>query len=177
MCIFRNPNGLLNSYGSKLNTMDTGTLIVSTISVAIVSLPFALTIYNRKKKENYLLRIVKSYADKTGNKIKRFDVCGKRIIGLDQDSGILFFYNDEIPQDVKAINLNDYSRSELVVNEINVGGNGEKTIVDNVILKFILKSNESKMEQIVLFDRKTTVSLTEEILLAREWSKMINDRV
>jgi hypothetical protein len=156
--------------------MDTGTLIVAIISIAIVSLPFALTIYNRKKKEKHLLRIVQSYAQKSGNRIKRFDVCGKRIIGLDQNSGILFFYNDETPQNTQAINLNDYHRSEVVVNELKVGSNGERTIVDTVLLKFIPKTGESKLEQLVLFDRKSTASLTEEILLAREWSKMINDR-
>ena len=157
--------------------MDTGTLIVAIISVAIVSLPFGLTIYNRKKKEKHLLCILQSYADKTGNKIKRFDVCGKRIVGFDQNTGMLFFYNDETPkEDPKVISLNDYSRSEVVINEHKVGSNGERTIVDTVLLKFIPKTGEGKLEQIVLFDRKITASLTEEILLAREWSSIINER-
>lgn len=106
--------------------MDTGTLLIAIISVVIVSSPFVLKIFNRKKKEKHLLRILQSLADKTSNKIKRFDVCGKRIVGIDPDSGILFFYNDETPdQSIQRIELAAYIRSEVVINEIKVGANGE----------------------------------------------------
>lgn len=156
--------------------MDTSTIVIAVISIAVMSLPFTLSYYNSRKKQQQLVSKIQAVASEFNNSIERFDTIWNGIIALDAKAKVLFFYYEgKAGAETLRIPLADHNKCEVMLSELNVGDLAKTKAIDTVSIRFSPKSNTEKVNDIVLFDGKTGLTLNTELNLAKDWVKMLND--
>jgi hypothetical protein len=156
--------------------MDTSTIVIAVISIAVMSLPFTLSYYNSRKKQQKLVSKVQAFASEFNNSIERFDTIWNGIIALDAKAKVLFFYSEgKASSETLRIPLADQNKCEVILSELNAGDLAKTKVIETVSIRFSPKSNTEKVNDVVMFDGKTGLTLNTELNLARDWVKMLNE--
>jgi Tfp pilus assembly protein PilE len=156
--------------------MDTSTIVIAVISIAVMSLPFTLSYYNSRKKQQKLVSKVQAFASEFNNSLERFDTIWNGLIALDAKAKVLFFYSEgKASSETLRIPLADQNKCEVILSELNAGDLAKTKVIETVSIRFSPKSNTEKVNDVVMFDGKTGLTLNTELNLARDWVKMLNE--
>ena len=160
--------------------MDLWTIIITLVFIAIVTVPFVITGYSKKRKKKNLFRRISEMAESEDCIITQHEICGDFVIGLDGMADHLYFFkkseNQEIAQNV---NLLEFKSCRLINSSRTLG---EKKSKYNVIYKLELcfyPNDKSKPDiSIELYnDEFDSLTLSGELQLAEKWEKLLNERL
>ncbi len=155
--------------------MDTSTIIIGAILLAICILPFVLISRNRKKKERELLNSLSNLANEHHCKISQFEVCGDQMIGIDEDTKSIFFIKQTDKEKVaKYVSLHTVQRCELVKTTANTAGD---TIIDRLELKFVPIDSHQPQYIIEFYNSSERFQLSGELQMIEKWFAIILDRI
>jgi len=160
--------------------MDSITIIAGVIIILIILVFFINTNSNKKKKESQFLQPLFALAEKNNCKISKYDRWNNSIIGIDEDSNLVFNISkiNEV-ETVQQINLADIQKCRIFESSRTVGiEKSSMKVVDKIELAFV-KRDKNKPDTIVSFynsdyDRLT---LSGEIQLTDKWCKIANDKI
>ena len=155
--------------------MDTSTIIIGAILLAICILPFVLISRNRKKKEQELLKSLTNLANEHQSKISQFEVCGDQMIGIDEDTKSIFFIKQTDKETVvKHVSLSNVQHCELVKTTVNSSGD---TIIDRLELKFVPIDPHQPQYIIEFYNLSERFQLNGELQMIEKWFKIIEDLI
>lgn len=160
--------------------MDSGTIIITLIFIAVVTAPFILTGYNKNKKKKGLLGQLEEMAGKEDCNISYHEFCCNFVIGLDETKNHLFFYKKAENQEfAKSINLQNYNSCKMYNSNRTVGEKKEKYyVVDRLELIFYPAGKETPEVSIEFYnDDYDRLTLSGELQLAEKWEKLLNERL
>ena len=118
--------------------MDLGTILITLVFIAIVTVPFVLTGYSKKRKKNSLFRRLTEMAENEDCMITQHEFCGDFVIGLDGMANRLFFYKKvENLEFAKSVNLREYKSCKTYNSNRTVGEKKAKYyVIDKLELIF-----------------------------------------
>lgn len=160
--------------------MDLGTIIITLVFIAIVTVPFVLTGYSKKRKNNSLFRRLTEMAENENGTITQHEFCSNFVIGLDGNANHLFFYKKaEDLEFAKSINLRDYKSCKTYNSNRTVGEKKAKYyVIDKLELSFYPAEKGTPEISIELYnDAYDSLTLSGELQLAEKWEKLLNERL
>jgi hypothetical protein len=160
--------------------MDLGTIITTLVFIAIVTVPFLLTGYSKKRKRNNLFRRLTEMAEDENCIITQHEFCGNFVIGLDGMAGRLFFFKKvENLEIAKSVNLREFKSCRFINSNRTV--NDKKSsynVVDKLELCFYPNDKSKPDISVELYnDEYDSLTLTGELQLAEKWEKLLNERM
>jgi len=159
--------------------MDSGTILVSAMSIAICILPFALVVRSKKKRENELLNALNNIAKQHNGSISQFEHCGNFVIGLDDKTNLLFFYTKgDAVQSAQTIHLNEIQSCRVINSTRSINGkNGNYSIIEKLELSFTPTDRKKPETALEFFSTKESDRPSGELQAIEKWSKMVNQIV
>ena len=148
--------------------MDLGTTIVGAVLLVICIAPFILVRKRQLTKKNEKLQILNNLSQEHNCFIQEYEVCNDFILGIDKSKNFLFFYKQsEETTHSQVINLQEIDKCVVIKKTRSIN---DKTIA-LIELNFI-KKNE--VTSIIIYDEKTDLLISNELLVANKWSLIIN---
>jgi hypothetical protein len=154
--------------------MDTWTIIIAAVLLAVALLPFIFSGKKYRKQKKQLVKALNGLAEKQNAGISQYEACDSFGIGIDKDTGYLFFarlVQDEIaPQTVflSQINRCQLRTSSRLLDE------GVK-VIDRVEL---VLHPVSGTQPLVVFEVYNTeydnLTIRNELLTAIRWEQIIS---
>lgn len=159
--------------------MDSGTIIIGAIVIAICILPFILIGNSIKKRKKKLLYSLFGLAAQKNSKITQYDLGLDLAIGLDENAGSLFFFrrikDKEIVEhiDVKAI------QNCKVLNTGRTIRNSKENYQVTEKLELCITPKAKNRPDIFLefYNSDENSQLDGELQLIEKWARIINDKV
>lgn len=152
--------------------MDSSTIIIGLIMVAVCSLPFILSGRNRTKSEGEIKNSIFELAQKNNTSILQNDFWFKTAIGINTNSNELFFYRKiKDVETSEIIKLNEYQKCRVI--KLNDNSNHIE------LLQIVLVPNSSNKAETVLeiYNAEFSPQLNNEVKIIEKWSKLINDSI
>ncbi len=156
--------------------MNLGTVIMGTISVSACVLPIILTNSSKNKAKKQLLNELKEYANKNNCTIHQHEICGKYIIGIDNEKKCVFFesrHENELTQ--QFVNLLDVRECLSVRKSKNIANYG--SVIDRLALSFIPKSANGKKIELEFYNEEVSSQLVGEVQSLEKWNSIINKEI
>lgn len=160
--------------------MDLATIIITLVFIAIVTVPFVLTGYSKKRKKNSLFRRLTEMAENENCMITQHEFCGDFVIGLDGMTNHLFFYKKvENLEFAKSLNLQEYKSCKTYNSNRTVGEKKAKYyVIDKLELIFYPAEKGITEVSIELYnDAYDSLTLSGELQLSEKWDKLLNERL
>ncbi|WP_372947839.1 hypothetical protein [Mariniphaga sp.] len=160
--------------------MDLGTIIITFIFIAIVTIPFVLTGYSKKRKKKNLLRKLTEIAGNEGGTISQHEFCSNFVIGLDEMANHLYFYKKgENMEIAKSINLREFKICRLLNTNRTIGEKKSSySVIDKLELCFYPNDKNRPDESLEIYnDEYDSLTLSGELQLAEKWEKLLNERM
>ena len=160
--------------------MDSGTIIVTIIFLAIVIIPISLTGYSRKKKQKNLFLTLTEMAKADNFSLTHHEFCGDFIIGLDETSNQLFFYKKGETNEIAVkINLKDFRNCRIFNSKRGIGSKEDHyDVIDKLELCFYPKDKTNPNVLVEIYnDEHDSLTLSGELQLIEKWDKMLNERM
>ncbi len=160
--------------------MDLGTIIITLVFIAIVTVPFILTGYSRKRKKKNLFRRLTEMAENERCTITQHEFCANFVIGLDGMANRLFFYKKVENLEIeKSLHLREFKSCRLINSNRTVTHKKEKYyVVDKLELSFYPAEKRAPEISIELYnDEYDSLMLSGELQLAEKWEKLLNERL
>lgn len=155
--------------------MDSGTLIVGAVLIALCILPVVITEISRKKREKKLFRLLISEAEGQNCNITKFEQCCNNVIGLDEANKVLFFIKKSnagiISRFVDLKEIQNCKAHNQLGSSDNNGTNYQFTVKIELVFKSNLKNKPDVV--IEIFDAEEGRQLSGELQFAEKWSEMI----
>ena len=155
--------------------MSTGLIIIQTIIVAIVIMPFALFLIGNKKSISQLRKALQEEATKYNCKLHDVEVHGNFAIGLDTTNQKLFFYRKN-KSDVysKVIDLTSVSSCKAIKETKRVKDKSKHyDVIEKISLAFFHK-NQNDVLRIEFFNYNSMI-LNDELVVANKWQDSLNE--
>jgi hypothetical protein len=160
--------------------MDLGTIIITLVFITIVTVPFVLTGYSKKRKRKNLFNQISKMAEKEACVITQHEFCGNFVIGLDGAANRLFFFKKVENLEIsKSVNLREFKSCRLINSNRTVGDKKSGyNVVDKLELCFY-PNDKSKPDILVELynDEYDSLTLSGELQLAEKWEKLLNERM
>jgi len=159
--------------------MDSGTIIVGTISIALCGVPFALMIRGTKMKKKYLLQSVLAIANNHNCKISQLEVTEEFAIGLDDKENQLFFFRKTSEDEQSQhINLSEIKSCKVIKmgQHFNNKDERDKTI-DKLELQFSFLDKNNPDNLLVFYNADESAQPNGEIVIIEKWAKIVNDKL
>ncbi|WP_028890781.1 hypothetical protein [Tenacibaculum sp. 47A_GOM-205m] len=148
--------------------MDLGTTIVGAVLLIICIAPFILVRKRQLTKKNEKLQILNNLSQEHNCFIQEYESCNDFILGIDKSKNFLFFHkHSEETTHSQVINLQEIDECVVIKKTRSIN---DKTIA-LIELNFI-KKNE--VTSIIIYDEKTDLLISNELLVANKWSLIIN---
>ena len=159
--------------------MDTGTIIMGTILIAIVVVPMSLLGRNGRKTKHKLLNLLESFANKENCKISEQEVCDDFAIGIDNENKVVFFTRlSGENYETERVNLSDIKTCKSNVTSRAVSFNGRKDkVVERLGLSFIPKNSNSQPVELEFFNAEKNTQLNGEFQALEKWQKIVSDQI
>ena len=159
--------------------MDTETIILTAIIIAICSLPFIIMSVSSKKRKTQLLQSLSKIAQQNNCKITKRDLCGNLALGLDENSNALFFFKKGDEKETALyIDLNDIKNCKIIDTR-KAQKNKANSFKEIEKLELGFSPIEQNKRDIVLefYNYNESISLNGELELMKKWLKIINDKL
>lgn len=160
--------------------MDLGTIIITLVFIAIVTVPFVLTGYSKKRMKNSLFRRLTEMAKNEDCMITQHEFCGDFVIGLDGMANRLFFFKKVENREIaNSLNLREYKSCKVFNSNRTVGEKKEKLyVVDKLELSFYpVEKGKPEISIEIYNDEYDSLTLTGELQLIEKWEKLLNERL
>lgn len=153
--------------------MDSGTLIVAAVFIAICIVPFLITGRTYRKHQKQLVQSLNRLAEEQNNKISTLETKGNFGIAMDESAGRLFFTRFVGTEIVThSIKLSEYGMCKHN-NALRVLEDGDKVTV-RVELIFTPVSITQNQEVLDLYNEEyDSLTLSGELQVARKWEELI----
>ena len=159
--------------------MDSGTLIMGAVLIAICVLPFVIVGRNRKKKKKQILQLLTNIAKKYNAQISRYDFCAGFAIGLDETKNAVVLYKqgqDGVTENY--VNLSEIQKSRAVTTHRTVGDKDRNfNVIDRLDLVLVPIAKQKEDIKLPFFDAEDSLQMSSEMPLAEKWSDLINGRL
>jgi len=153
--------------------MDTTTMIIGAVVIALCMLPFVIMGSNKKKRKAQLLKSLSEIAAGHDCKITRHEFFDQFIIGLDDAGSYAFFLKKSKDDEVSEyVDLSVVQKCK-VVNSSRVAG-GNVIITDKVELSFLSVDKKNPDKKFELYTSEESMQLTGELQLAEKWAEEVN---
>ncbi len=161
--------------------MDTATLTIGLISIAICAMPFVLMSVSKSNKKKYLFNSLSGIAAQQNCELTQYETSGNIAIGMDKSAGVVFFFRKPTDDSRKGIgqfvNLAEVRECKLIKTSAppmnkNSGGKTER-----LELSFSLLTDNKKEMRWELYNADENPQLVGELELAEKWVKIINERL
>lgn len=159
--------------------MDSGTIIIGVLMLAIFIVPFVLSNKSRKNKENLLKKMLFSLAEKENSDITEFNQWDNTAIGISTTSKKIFFYRKleysevnlsvdfQLIQNCKIVNISRMIKSN----------NENYKIVDRLELNISTYIKNKQDIILEFYNSDIDAQMNDELLLIEEWNKKINSLI
>ncbi|MBK7094808.1 MAG: hypothetical protein IPH57_07135 [Saprospiraceae bacterium] len=157
--------------------MDLRTIIIAIVLIGVCILPFALIYINGQKKKNALLDILKNIAFKNNATITKHDLWKDSGIGMDEGKKHLFFFSKH-NEDITELEqkLEGIKKCRIEKNGRTVKSSGSSySVLDKLDLVF--ENETGKVSSFPFFNSAVNMQLTNELEIAQNWEKFINERL
>lgn len=161
--------------------MNLGIIIITLVFLAIVTVPFVLTGYSKKRKNKLLFNKLAEIAKNENCTVSQHEFCSNFVIGLDEMANCLFFCKKvENLEIVKSVNLKNYKSCKVFNSNRTISDKSKKEnlyVIDKLELIFYpLKNETSEISLEIYNDEYDSLVLTGELQLAEKWEKLLNER-
>lgn len=159
--------------------MNSGTIIVGAISIAVCVAPFALMIRGMKRKEKYLLQSIFAIANNDNCKISQHEVSEEFAIGIDEKANQLFFFRKTSENEsAQHINLSEIKSCKVIKmgQSFNNKNESDKTI-DRLELQFSFLDKNNPDNSLVFYNADESAQPSGEIIIIEKWAKIVNDKL
>lgn len=156
--------------------METGNILIGVISITAIALPFIIMYRRSKSTERGLIKNLKSYADRNGFNLDKWESVGNLALGIDSNNKVAYFTEvEEGVYDTRHLNLTDFSICKVnrEVREVDYHGEKDK-VTHSLEVNFYPKSKNDMVSSFLLFDENKNKMLSGEIQLANEWVANFN---
>ncbi len=157
--------------------MELGSAINWAILLGVCVVPFIVMGQNRKNKGNKKLKYLTNLATQQDCHITKHEFCGDFVIGIDEAKKNVFFYKQW--KDTAVENKINLAEIEIckVKNTVRLvsANKGSQNILDRIELSLIPADKSKKEILLEFFNIDHSVQLSDELQMADQWSKLIND--
>lgn len=159
--------------------MDSGSLLIGAIMLALCVVPILFIGRSRKKHKKKLLNSLLSFAESQNCNITQHELCGKISLGLAEDPNYFFFVKHSKEKVTKQyVNLTEIQNCKVINTSTAVGSKAEKIkVLDKLEMSFVPHDKSKQGIIIQFFDVEEDVQLTGELQLIEKWSKLINHKL
>lgn len=151
--------------------MEMKTLIMVSITVLVVMIPFVFVYIKNQRKNNKTRSVLLKYANVYNSKIDESDTLHNIAIGIDYTQNRLFFVKHFKNQESEQIiNLNDVKSVRLVNEKRSVKTGKSSTLVVEKIEILLTNNNPNEKDYILeLYNEDINMVLSGEVQLADKW--------
>ena len=159
--------------------MDTGTIIIAAIMLAISILPVILIHRGRRNKEKDLLQSLNNLAEKHNCKISKYETWNNSAIGFDETANMLFFFRRIKDKEItRHIKLSQISKCKILNTNRNVKVSDDNySILEKIELVFFSGIKGNPDIHLEFYNSALSVQVNGEAQLAERWVKIISDRL
>lgn len=160
--------------------MDKGTIVVTIVFIAIVTIPVILSGYAKQRKKKLLLHKINELADQKDCFITSHEFCSNFVIGFDEMAGFLFFYKKNENREIShSISIREFRNCRVLSSTREVSGNKDHSVIINKLELCFYPLVKTRQEEIIEFynNEYDSLSLSGELQLIEKWEKMINERL
>ncbi|MDD4424424.1 MAG: hypothetical protein PHS40_00710 [Mariniphaga sp.] len=160
--------------------MDSGTITVTIVFIAIVTLPFILSGISKKRKKKKLLQHINELAVHKNCYITQYDFGFNFVVGLDNMADYLFFYKrNENRESQHAIHLKEIRNCKILnsSHEISEGKENFSAIKKLELCLYPIDKN-NREEYIEFYNNEyDNLTLSGQLQMAEKWAKLINGKI
>ena len=156
--------------------MDSGTIIIGAISIAICILPFIMLRRNKQRIEKQRLLGLENLAAQHRGNITQHEFCGDFVIGLDEANKFVFFFRKTKDRETaRHINLDGIQKCKAINTSRSIQSKeGEYKVVDRLELVFVPGTKNEPDLVLELYNAEESMQLVGELQLIDRWEKKIN---
>lgn len=161
----------------KFKKMNTGTLIIGAIMIAICVLPIVLIYRSRKNTEKKLIQSLNNLAEKQHCKVSNLETWSNSAIGIDETTNMLFFYRQIKEKEIaRNIKLSEISKCMVHNTNRNIK-EGNYSITEKIELVLSPKTKGNPDIALEFYDAEISAQLSGEPQLAEKWARNISGRL
>lgn len=160
--------------------MDTGTITFIIVMVLCIAIPIVIYDAKKNKKKNQSHRRLLDLAEKNSSTITEYDRWNNSEIGVDKESGILFFISTIEGKDVdNVINLAEIQKCKYVNSSRTINNKESyQVVVDKLALVFEYRDKSNHETTVEFYNSNyDSVVLNGEIQMTQKWNEIINNFV
>ena len=155
--------------------MDTGTLIIAAVIIAIIVLPFVLILQSTKSQSSKLIKGLRDLASQNNGTLSKTNTYGKFALSLDQATNTIYFFRKTSEtESSNIINLNDVVSCAISKQTRRVKTEKEFHDAVSVVALVFQMKNKQTIQQLELYDENESFQLNGELAIADEWKKLID---
>lgn len=161
--------------------MDTATLTIGLLSIAVCAMPFVLMSVNKSNKQKYLFNALSGIAAQQNRKLMKYEISGNIAIGMDENAGFVFFFRKPFAENRNGtgqlVNLAEVRECKLIKASAAAKDKNSNGKTERLELIFSLLSDNQKEMRWELYNADENPQLVGELELAEKWAKIINDKL
>ena len=159
--------------------MDSGTIIIGAVVVALCILPFFIFKSGAAKRRKELLEQLARLAQQQNGRISRTDAMGQFAIGLDEQANVVYFIQGEPGREVtQAIQLHDIrSCKPMNISRSVDNAQGNFKVVEKLELALSPKNKHHAEQSLEFYHADSNTQLSGEYQLLEKWANIINSRL
>jgi hypothetical protein len=153
--------------------METNTMIIGVVLIAVVLIPFLIMRNGIKKHDKSFLAELNAFAKEYDSVITKYDFLKDIAIGADQEKGLIFFiHHGDVLEMKKMVDLKEFKNVHLIKSMRTVTlQNHENSYVEKVGLSF---HSPIKTVNFELFNTESgSLTLSGELQLAEKWEQIL----
>lgn len=155
--------------------MDSSTIIIAAILIAISVIPFLGSYLSARKKKKYFVQELNTMASCYDSKITKQEVFNNMTFGYDASNDNLFFIKKgKKSGQVKFMPLSAYSRCELYRQDDTKGDDRGEKIPELLCIRFFPRTSENKVVDIEIYNAAEDYRLSGEREFGEQWVTTIN---
>ena len=160
--------------------MDSGTIIITIIFIAVIVLPFVLTSLSKNRKKSKMLQKISEMASGVNSVVSEHEFCSDFVVGLDHQLNYIFFYKKNDNREVtQHLNLSGYKSCKAVTYSHTIREDkSQYHVTDKLELCFYPIDKEKPEVSLDVYNSEfDRLTLTGELQFVEKWEKMMNERI
>ena len=158
--------------------MDTVTLIMGVILIAVVGVPVVFIGRKGKKAKRKLKELLTTAAARENCTISEYEIWEDSVIGTDKQNHVVFFVNaangNNVVQNIHLAEIKS-CKSNITGRTFDSNGRSVK-IIDRLCLHFIPKNNKPEIE-LEFYNAEKGAQLFNELGTLEKWQKIVNEQL
>ncbi|MCK3683445.1 hypothetical protein [Maribellus sp. YY47] len=157
--------------------MDSGTVIVGLVLVAICVLPIVILNGRRAKKGRGMLQLITKVANEHNCNISEHEFCSEYCIGMDKTNGFVFFAKEKDgTSEVRHIDLAPVKTCKINnTGRIVTYKNQNNKIIERLSLDFYPKEKDKGVVTWEFYNVEENLQLNGELQSVEKWQQTINN--